>query len=239
MLAIEFIGHACFRIWENGKPTIMTDPYTHSDVDMQDDGKRFAAETVIMSSLTDLSHNNAELAEGNPTLINALDVATGNSTATINGEPMIAIPAAEIPDHPTGPDDNGMYAFKAGDLWFAHMGDAGFNVGVDLLQAWEGHCDVLLALTGAKYSLSLDELDAMIDFLQPKLIFPMHYHLPPPGGAMQPLSKFLNRRQHDPVLVVNHHTIQLPIPEIKSGHPTIVVLQPSGYTPTKPQLTYQ
>jgi hypothetical protein len=52
------------------------------------------------------------------------------------------------------------------------------------------------------------------------------------------VSKFLNRRQADPVIVVNHHTISLPLPELKKGHPTIVVLQTSSYVPVMQQLKY-
>lgn len=232
-LAVEFIGHACFRIWEDGRPTVMTDPYTHSDVGLTDDGVRFEAETVIVSSLTDLSHNNYGLVSGKPTVINALDVASGKSSAIINGEPVIGIPVAENPNHPTGPDDNGMYAFKAGGLWFAHVGDCGFEVDAGALQPWIGHCDVLMAIVGEKYSLRLDELDNMIDVLQPKIILPMHYHLPPPGTPMLPVEVFLARRKHDPILHVKDHSIALPIPEIKAGHPTIIVLQPSGYIPSR------
>lgn len=238
MLAIEFLGHACFRIWEEGHPTIMTDPYTHSDVGMVDDGVKYEAQTVIVSSLTDLSHNNYQLASGNPKVINALDVATGKTPESINGEPIIAIAVSETPDHPRGPDDNGMYAFKAGGLWFAHVGDVGFALSEKQLEPWVGHCDVLLAITGETYSLDLDELDPMIEFLKPKFIFPMHYHLPPAGIMMRPVSKFLNRRKDDPVIVVNHHTIELPIPELKKDHPTIVVLEPSSYTPVMQQLKY-
>ncbi len=237
-IEVEFIGHACYRIWQDGKPTIVTDPYTHSDVGLVDDGTRFEAETVIVSSLTDLSHNNYQLVAGQPTVINALDVALGKSQAMVNSEPVICIRAAEHPAHPTGPDDNGMYAFKVGDYWFAHMGDLGFGLPPEALQAWVGHCDVLLALTGEKFTLSLDELDPMIDFLQPKWIFPMHYHLPPPGRPMLPLSAFLNRRPHDPVIHVNHPKVTLPLPTIKSGHSTIIILQPAGYTPEVPNVTF-
>ncbi len=238
MLEVEFLGHACFRIWEGGRPTIMTDPYTHSDVGLTDEGEQFEAETVIVSSLTDLSHNNYKLASGKPKVINALDVATGKVSESINGKPIVGIAVSETPDHPTGPDDNGMYAFYAGGLWFAHVGDVGFALSEEQLAPWVGHCDVLLAITGETYSLNLDELDPMIDFLKPKFIFPMHYHLPPPGIMMRPVTKFLNRRKNDPALIVNHHKIALPMPEIKAGHPTIVVLQPSSYTPAMQQIEY-
>lgn len=231
MLEVEFIGHACFRIWVDGRPVVLTDPYTHSDVGLDDNGETFAAETVIVSSLLDLSHNNYKLASGSPTVINALDVAVGKTAARIGGDPVVAIPVTENLEHPTGPDDNGMYAFKAGGLWFAHVGDVGYGLTAEQLAPWAGKCDVLLAITGEIYSLTLDELEPMIDILKPKYVFPMHYYLPPPGSMMKPVSDFLNRRKSDPVLIVNGSRVPLPLPPLKPGHPTIVVLEPSSYTP--------
>ncbi len=237
-LKVEFIGHACYRIWQDGRPLVVTDPYTHSDVGLEDDGRRLESEYVIVSSLIDLSHNNYSMVAGQPKVINALDVAVGKAAATINDEPVIAIPVAEHPEHPTGPDDNGMYAFKAGGLWFAHVGDLGFGMTEPELAPWVGRCDVLMAITGGIYSLTLQELDGLIDYLRPKIVLPMHYHLPPPGGPMLPLADFLNQRPDDPVIITNSTTIELPLPEIKPGHPTIVVLKPAGYTPSKAQLNY-
>ncbi len=64
----------------------------------------------------------------------------------------------------------------------------------------------------------------------------MHYYLPPlggeDGGGMDPVDTFLNRRSQDPVIVVRHHTVSLPLPESHDGRPTIVVLEPSGYRAT-------
>ena len=55
-----------------------------------------------------------------------------------------------------------------------------------------------MAITGEKNTVKLDDLDRMIDFLQPTWIIPMHYAIPPLGGAdaggMTPVDAFVNRR---------------------------------------------
>ena len=232
---LEFVGHACFRLWEDGRPTIVMDPFSHEKTELVDDGFRLKTETVIVSSLTDPAHDHVELASGSPHVINALDVATGRIQETINGEPLIAIPAAEIPDHPEGTDDNALYAFKAGGLWFGHLGDLGFGLSNEDLAPWKGRCDVLLAIVGEKYTVPLDALDSMIEFLQPTWIVPMHYAMPPlggegvPGAGMSPVDVFLNRRRRDPVIIPRHHTITFPTIKSEDGRPTIVVPEPSGY----------
>ena len=89
-IQLEFVGHACFRLWEDGRPVIVMDPYSFGVVQLEDDGSRLDGETVIVSSLTDDAHSNVGLVRGTPRVINALDVATGAASATINGEPLVA-----------------------------------------------------------------------------------------------------------------------------------------------------
>ena len=235
---LEFVGHACFRILEERRPTLVTDPFSLTIAGLPNDDLSLDGDIVIVSSLTDLAHDNVALVKGKPHVINALDVANGRVEGTINGQPVAAIPAAETPDHPDGPEDNALYAFQAGGLWFAHMGDVGYELGREELAPWKGRCDVLMALVGAGFTVPLDALDRMIDILQPTWIVPMHYALPPfgfrgvPGGNMSPVDVFLNRRPRDPVLVVRHHTISFPTQRASNGRPTIVVLEPSGYQAT-------
>ncbi len=108
---LEFVGHACFRLWEDGRPMIVMDPYAPWKANLPEDGFQLDAQTVIVSSLTDPAHDNVKLVRGDPRVINALDVATGKVTAQVNGQPLVTIAAAEIPDHPEGTDDNALYAF--------------------------------------------------------------------------------------------------------------------------------
>ena len=234
---LEFVGHACFRLWENGRPTIVMDPYQHAETKLDDDGTRLESDTVIVSSLTDVAHSNVGFVAGDPQVINALDVATGATTATINGEPLVAIATAEAPDHTHhDPMDNAMYAFTAGGVWFAHLGDLGYGLGDEELAPWIGKCDVLIPIVGEMNTVKLDALDSMIDFLKPTWIVPMHYGLPPLGGAnaggMTPIDAFLNRHPRSPVFIPRHHTVSFPLPEPAGEYPGIVVLEPSGYTPT-------
>lgn len=232
---LEFVGHACFRLWEDGRPTIVMDPYTPATLKFDDDGSRLTADTVIVSSLNDPAHDNVELVNGNPQIINALDVARGEASAEINGEPLITVPAGEAPDHTDhSPNDNALYAFKAGDFWILHMGDLGYGLTPEQLAPFVGHCDMFLVITGEMNTPSHEELDPMIDFLRPKWVVPMHYNLPPVSFGMNRVEKFIAHRCMDPVIYPRHHTVTLPLPELSPDGPTIVVPEPSGYKPTSP-----
>ena len=235
---LQWVGLACFRLWQDEGPTIAMDPYNPEAVSaacgIADPAVldfRLQADTVIVSSLTDEGHSHYQAVEGEPQVIDALDVAQGRRQVQINGEPMVAVQAAEAPHHPEGPDDNALYAFKAGGLWFLHMGDLGYGIGEDELAPFAGRCDVLLALVGENLTLRLDELDPMIDFLEPAWIVPMHYNLPPLTAGMTTVDAFLVRRPRDPVIYPRHHTVAFPLPPVGPGRPSIVVLEPSAYQP--------
>lgn len=233
-VSLEFVGHACFRVWKDGRPSILTDPFTHSEFGLKDDGTRLETDTVIVSSLTDESHDNVKLAAGTPRVINALEVARGEDHAVIDGEPVIAVEAGEHPDHTEhSPHSNALYAFKVDNLWFLHMGDLGYQLSDEQLTPFVDHCDVFLVITGAWNTPSFEELDPMIDFVRPRWVVPMHYNLPPISFEMSKVEKFIEHRARDPVLEVRHHTVEFPLPVVKPEHPTIVVFEPSAYIPTK------
>ena len=231
---LEFVGHACFRLWENGRPVLVTDPFRYKTLRLPDPGTRLEADTVIVSSLTDDAHDNVALVKGSPRVINALDVACGRTEATISGQPVVTVEAAEDPQHTQhDPMDNALYAFQFGDIWFTHMGDLGpSRLTPEQLAPFAGHCDVFLVLTGEQLTPKHEELDPMIDFLKPKWLVPMHYNIPPVSFEMSKIGDFIEHRAQDPVFFVRHHTVELPLPRPKQGRPTIVVLDPSGYERT-------
>ena len=55
-IQLEFVGHACFRIWQDGRPIIVTDPYAPDVLGVPDKGAQLDADTIIVSSLTDAAH---------------------------------------------------------------------------------------------------------------------------------------------------------------------------------------
>ena len=230
---LEFVGHACFRIWQDGRPIIVTDPYGPDELGLPDKGALLEADTIIASSLTDKAHSNVGLVKGNPRVINALDVAQGKEGARINSEPMITVAAAEDPNHPRGPQDNALYAFKVEDLWFMHMGDLGYRLSDEDLAPFANHCDVLMALTGESLTPCHGDLDSMFNFLKPKWIVPMHYGIPPVSFKMSGIDKFLNHRAQDPVYHARDDTVTFPLPQSDLDRPTIVVLKPSGFEATE------
>src|SRR5258708_35825689 len=172
---LEFVAHACFRLWQDGKPFLVMDPFSPSELKLPDNDFRLQAETVICSSLTDPAHSNLAIVSGKPHVINALDVARGTNHDQINGEPIVAIPAAEDPNHPDGPDDNALYAFKAGGLWFAHLGDLGFVLSEEERKPCVGHCDLLMAIVPERHTVKMADLLPRTHQFNPSWKVTTHY----------------------------------------------------------------
>lgn len=171
---ITWYGHAAFGLIPEDGPRIITDPYTPEGVGYSPIAD--AADVVIISSDDDSAHCRADLINGNPDIINALDVAQSEGHTKARGVNIHAIEAAEWDHHPEHavPGQNGMYRFSLDGIAFAHMGDVG-NPLTDAQQAFFKDTDVLFALAGGYLTLELPDLMAMIHRVQPKLVIPMHF----------------------------------------------------------------
>ena len=236
---LEWLGLAGWVLRQEDGPDIAMDPYEPEivanacDVGIEVFDYRTSADTVLVSSLTDRAHSFARAVKGHTEVVNTLDIARGNSSYEVSGQPVYAVRAAEAPHHPEGPDDNALYCFNAGGLWYLHMGDVGYGLETEELAPFAGRCDVLFAVVGENLTLPLYELEPMIELLQPTWILPMHYNLPPLSAGMVKLSAFLEKRSRDPVVHVRSSRVELPLPRLSQERPTIVVLEPSGYEPSE------
>ena len=124
---IEWVGHACFRIWREGGPVIVTDPFSPTRLGLPA-GPAIHGDMAIVSSLDDLAHGDPGLIHGSPEVINALDLVRDNRRVEVDGNPLVPLGAAESPLHDSGsPKDNALYAFKVEDLWILHLGDLGYG----------------------------------------------------------------------------------------------------------------
>jgi L-ascorbate metabolism protein UlaG (beta-lactamase superfamily) len=228
---VEWIGHACFRLTAGDGPVVVTDPYEPSELGLP--RLALAADVVVASSLEDRGHWNPE-AVPYARIVDALSVARG-AHDEIAGEPVVAVEVREAEHHPEGPDANAMYGFRLGGLALVHMGDLGHPAAPQHLAPFRDRCDVLFALTGGGLTIPLEDLDRVIEALEPRWIVPMHYAHPALDArvrsSMLPLEAFLGRRPRDPVVHAADTAITLPLEEA-SPPPTIVVLEPLAVMPS-------
>jgi L-ascorbate metabolism protein UlaG (beta-lactamase superfamily) len=170
---LKWYGHASFLITADNGLKIVTDPYTPETsgyMPVQDE-----ADLVIISSDNDRFHCRADLIPGEPTVINALEVAQNGGRRTEKDIEVTAIAAMEALDHKYhDPDQNGMYRFVVDGVSIGHMGDIGNALSEEQMTFFQD-VDVLLALTGGHPTIPLDDLKQVIDYAKPKLVVPMHF----------------------------------------------------------------
>jgi hypothetical protein len=228
-LNVEFVGLACFRFWdEAGGPVVVTDPYTPFQIGMPDD-VRIDGDVILASSLTDRAHFNPGLVNGDPEIVNALDIAGGKMNS-LGGKPVTAVVVTEDTADPA--NDCAMYGFSLGDLEIVHMGDAGYVPDEAELDVFRGRCDVLLVLAGILFTPPLEELDRLIDFLEPAWIIPMHYFLPPMIYAFRPPDDFVAHRASDALVYPRTTRVRLPLASPSGRGRVIVVLEAAGLKAT-------
>lgn len=170
---IKWYGHASFRITSANGTSLITDPYTPERTGYRPISE--SSDLVVISSATDSFHCRADLISGNPSIINALDLAQNGQIHTEKGIGIRAIAAMEALAHRDyHPDQNAMYRIEMDGRHIGHMGDMGNPLSAEQTNFFAG-IDILLALTGGYPTILLDDLKTFIDAIKPKLIIPMHF----------------------------------------------------------------
>jgi L-ascorbate metabolism protein UlaG (beta-lactamase superfamily) len=223
---IRFYAHASFRLEVDGF-AVITDPYTPGPQNSGFDPIDEPADVVIMSSATDPFHSDPSHVRGDPTVVNALELPPEGAEA--RGLHVRTFPAIESMTFDFGrdPDANAMYLFTLGGVRVLHMGDIGNPISREHLDALHGKVDLLFALAGAHATIALDDLDAAIDAIGPRVVIPMHYFSPRGVLDIEPVDTFLERRPADSVTWVNGSELELTPESLPAEAPRIYVLEQS------------
>ncbi len=224
-MELTFYAHASFRLAADDV-TIITDPYTPGPEGSGFDPIDEPADLVIMSSTIDRFHSDPSHVRGNPTIVDAL--ALPPEGATVRGVPIRPFPAMENLNHDFGrdPDANAMYLFTVGGVRVLHLGDVGNPIAPDQLAAMRGQVDVLLALAGGRATIALDDLDAAIAAIGPRVVIPMHYYSPRGVLKILPVDAFLARQPAETVVRVGGPRLTL-TPESFPATPQVYLLEQS------------
>jgi len=223
---IKFYAHASFRL-EDGGLAVVTDPYTPGPENSGFDPIDEPAVLVIMSSATDSFHSDPSHVRGEPTVVNALELP--REGAEVLGLRIRPFPAMESMTFDFGrdPDANALYLFEIGGLRVLHMGDIGNPVPEAYLEELRGGVDVLFALAGAHATIALDDLDAAIAAIGPRVVVPMHYYSPRGVLEIEPVDTFLERFPEGSVTRVGGPELELTPGSLPADAPHVYVLEQS------------
>ena len=225
-MKIRFYAHASFRLEADGL-AVITDPYTPGPHNSGFDPIDELADIVIMSSATDPFHSDPSHVRGDPIVVNALELpAEGADVRELHIRPFPAMESMTF-DYGRNPDANALYLFRLGGLRVLHMGDIGNPVPQEHLAAVRDNVDLLFALTGAHATIALDDLDAAIDAIGPRVVIPMHYFSSRGVLDIEPVDAFLKRHPADTITRVGGPELELMPESLPTEAPHIYVLEQS------------
>lgn len=220
-MKILWQGHACFYIESAAGLRIVTDPYTPAVAGLPP--LQTPADIVLMSSDNDLFHSDGKGVPGDPVIVNTLVVAREGGRREVKGVTVQAIDAMESLIHKTHPDQNALYRFEMDGVKIGHMGDVGNPLSPAQMDFFKG-VDVLLALTGGPPTIELDDLDAVLREVQPRMVIPMHYRIPNLNLNILGIEAFAQRFAPAMIEIRNNTSIEL-TPATLPATMQIVVLQ--------------
>ncbi len=229
-MKIKFYAHASFRLETDGL-AVVTDPYTPGPGHSGFDPINEAADLVIMSSATDAFHSDPSHVQGEPVVVNALELPPEGTE--VRGIPIRSFRAYESKtfdyqaEFGRDPDANALYLFTLGGLRVLHMGDIGNPVAREHLDALRGQVDILLALTGEHATIALDDLDVAIKAIGPRVVIPMHYFNSRGVLKIEPVERFLDRLPAESVTRVGGTELELTPETLPSDAPHVYVLEQS------------
>lgn len=172
-MKLTYFGHCAFR-WETpGGVTVIADPYRNA-ADRYWFSRLFPEVRCDLGLITH-AHFDHDAVDRLPEAASILrmpgDFAAGD--LGIRGVQDLHSGASRLRDFP-----NVMYRLESNGVRFLHIGDNRVEWPADVAQA-VGDVDVLLVtVDDSNHLLTYEQVDSLVQRLQPRVVIPMHYAIP-------------------------------------------------------------
>ena len=183
---ITWLGHAAFLLASSSGRFVLLDPYRAPDAGAYAP-IHVPADIVLASHLNPKYHSHWDAANGDPLRLNGLDIAAASGGVEAHG---IRFQAVQVWESAERTVPVSMPYFTVDGVSVCHSGDLGHALSPEEAAPIRG-VDVLLAVAGGPPTISLPDLKAAIELIQPRLVIPMHYQNGKSNLPIQPLEDFL------------------------------------------------
>jgi L-ascorbate metabolism protein UlaG (beta-lactamase superfamily) len=207
-MKLQYFGHSFWCIYTS-EVSIVIDPFDNIGYPMPEN---LSADYVIVSH-EHHDHNNVSLIKGAPHVIrtSGLHQFKGGSAELISVYHDAEMGAKR--------GNNNIIRLNIDGYTLVHCGDLGHLPSQNVLQKIN-EPDMLLIPVGEVYTLSLQQVTAMIKAIRPRLIFPMHYQTQPLSFKLGTLEEFTS--DANDVVRNNSNIIEI-TPELLSAEKTIIM----------------
>ena len=219
MLKVTWYGHAAFKL-ESPELSLILDPYQYPAaggyLPIND-----SADAVLISHINDRYHSHTGQITPGFELLKAHEFPPEG--VTFQGVHFQSIPVYETPEKLAGDEVTVIY-FNLGGLKVVFLSDLGHALTPEE-RAPIQNPDLLLASTGGKPTIALDELEILIDQLHPRWVIPMHYKTDKINLNILPNEVFLEQTKSKYASqIINSPTVVLDQSQ-RPGQTEVIVLQ--------------
>lgn len=179
-MTLTWYGQSCFKI-DTREAVLAIDPFS-KEIGLTP--PRFHADVVLITH-QHYDHANIGAIPGEPLTI------SGAGEYEVKNIAIRGIPSFHDSrqGHERGP--NTIYRIEAEGISMAHLGDFGESaLREETLEAL-GNIDILLIPVGGTYTINGEAASKIINQIEPRLVIPMHYHLPGLKIKLAPVEDFL------------------------------------------------
>ena len=172
-MRLTYFGHCAFRFETPGGVTAVADPY-RNQADRYWFTRLFPELRCDLGLITH-AHFDHDAVDRLPEAVSTLRIPGEFSTGDlhIRGVQDLHSGASRLHDFP-----NVMFRLDAGGVKFLHIGDNRVEWPEDVTRA-VGDIDVLLVtVDDSNHLLTYDQVDSLIQRVQPRVVIPMHYAIP-------------------------------------------------------------
>ncbi|MBI2264842.1 MAG: MBL fold metallo-hydrolase [Armatimonadetes bacterium] len=220
---VRWLGHNCFTLTTPKGSVILTDPYA----------KTFPLKLpqteadVVLVSHEHHDHNAVWRIEGNPLVVKRTSEYIVEHEIHIQRTEEVfrfkGIPTFHDAQQGTQRGPNTVFVWTLEGMRFCHLGDLGHTLKDDQIAAM-APVDLLFLPTGGHVTINSQEAAMVVNQLDPKVVFPMHYKLPPVTWPLEEVDLFLNRMDR----VERLDTVQVEIKELPARRHVLVLRYDQG-----------
>jgi L-ascorbate metabolism protein UlaG (beta-lactamase superfamily) len=185
-VGLRWYGQSMFVLTSPGGTTILLDPFNDIGYTVPPPLNTDAA--TITHEHPD--HNNAALG-GTATLLRGLTAdGWADVDQTVGDVRIRTVQSFHDDQQGTQRGRNAIFVFESAGLNFAHLGDLGHQLDAAQLAA-VGPIDVLMAPVGGVFTIDAAGAAAVVEALNPKMVFPMHYKTDATSTPLATVDEFL------------------------------------------------
>ncbi|MGB3713986.1 MAG: MBL fold metallo-hydrolase [Candidatus Promineifilaceae bacterium] len=175
-MELTWYGLSCFRLYDRGMATVVTDPYDGSvglpPLKLRGD--------VVTISHDAIGHNHAA------SVLGRKHTLAGPGEYEIGGVFIMGISTARQ----AGNIENILFMFNYKGLTIAHLGDMADVPTQTQIEALD-QVNILLVPVGAGKSLNAAKAAELVSMLEPSIVIPMHYHVDGLKFELDDVDRFL------------------------------------------------